>query len=171
MLYERIYIVGFMGSGKTTAGRKLASMLGWSFIDLDEQIEKKISMTIPEIFARLGENTFRKTESEVLREAGQMKNAVVSTGGGAPCHDSNMDYMLETGITVYLKLTPGQLRSRLQSSGTVRPLIKGLENGELLHFIRHRLTQREEYYSRAEIIMEGSEVDLVSLEKLIMERL
>lgn len=168
---ERIYIVGFMGSGKTTIGRKLAAVLGWNFIDLDERIEKKTSMKIPEIFSRLGEDAFRLTESEVLRQSEQMKNIVISTGGGAPCHDSNMDYMLESGLTVYLKLTPGQLRSRLQSSGTVRPLIKGLENGELLQFIRHRLTQREEYYKRAEIIVEGAEVDLVSLKKLIWERI
>lgn len=167
MPFERIYMVGFMGSGKTTAGRKLASSLGWSFTDLDKRIEEKTGLTIPEIFSRLGEDTFRKTETEVLRAAGQLKNAVISTGGGAPCHDGNMIYMLESGITVYLKLTPEQLRSRLQSSRTERPLVKGLGNEDLLQFIKQRLVQREEYYNRAEIIMESCELDLLRLEELV----
>jgi len=171
MSRDRIYIVGFMGSGKTTAGKKLSAILGWQFIDLDNIIENKTGMTIPRIFSDLGEEHFRKSETEILRETIQYKGAVISTGGGAPCHDDNMDFMLASGITVYLKLTPEQLRTRLSGSKTERPLIKGLEQEDLLHFIKERLALREKCYSRAEIIMEGCDLDIERLEELISERI
>lgn len=163
----RIYIVGFMGSGKTTVGRKLASILGWDFIDLDKQIEINKGMSIPRIFSELGEDQFRKTESEMLRGTSKLAGAVVSTGGGAPCHDENMDFMIHAGITLYLKLTPEQLRSRLIHSKTERPLIKDLNEDALLEFIKNKLTQREEFYSRAEIILEGCDVDIRHLEEIL----
>src|SRR5665647_886628 len=102
-----VYIIGFMGSGKTTAGKKLAAALGWSFIDLDKKIEEHTGKIIPDIFSQNGEVWFRNVEAEVLRSLNELTNTVISTGGGAPCHDDNMDYMLETGFTVYIKLNPG----------------------------------------------------------------
>src|SRR5512133_1334740 len=99
---ERIYIVGFMGSGKSTAGKKLSSLLDWEFTDLDTKIEDIAGLTIPQIFSDLGEEQFRKIETRSLRDTGSYTKIVVSTGGGAPCHDDNMDFMLTSGITVYL---------------------------------------------------------------------
>lgn len=164
---DKIYFVGFMGSGKTTLGKKLAALLGWTFIDLDKEIEQKTGMTIPEIFSELGEAHFRKVESEVLRESSSVKGAVVSTGGGAPCHDQNMDFMLSNGLTVYLKLTPAQLRARLTGSGTERPLIRDLEKEDLLTFIETKLTEREKFYSRAGMIVDGFDPDVNELLKQI----
>ena len=118
-----IYIIGFMGSGKTTAGKKLASLLGWSFIDLDKRIEEYTGKTIPEIFSQNGEDYFRIIETQLLRNLKSCTKTVISTGGGTPCYIDNMDFMIETGLTIYLKLTPAELKSRLSQSKGERPLI------------------------------------------------
>lgn len=159
MPIHRIYLVGFMGSGKTTAARKLAALLRWTFIDLDSLIEQQTGKTIPEVFASEGEEFFRSRETEILRSLSR-ENMVVSTGGGAPCHDGNMDFMLQNGITIYLKLTPEQLKSRLSASKTERPLIKGLDKENLQVYIEKKLHEREKYYSRAQIILEDFEIDI-----------
>jgi len=168
---RKIYIIGFMGSGKSTTGRKLASLLGWSFIDLDRSIEKKSGKKIPLIFAEDGEAYFRKMESELLRDPPPISDSVISTGGGTPCHSGNMDYMLSSGLTVYLKLTPFQLRSRLVHSATERPLIKGLDIESVLTFIENKLAERESWYEQADITIDGFDTDVGSLHKLIKSRL
>lgn len=157
---DKIYIVGFMGSGKTTLGKKLASLLGWTFTDMDKRIENNAGMTIPSIFSEMGESYFRKMESEVLRESSAIQGVVISTGGGAPCHSGNMDFMLSSGLTIYLKLTPDQLYSRLSGTGTERPLIKGLEKEDLLSFIETKLSEREKFYDRATMIIDGFNPDV-----------
>jgi shikimate kinase len=164
MLNSRlIYIIGFMGSGKTTAGKKLASLLDWTFIDLDRKIEEEAKMSIPEIFLQYGEAWFRKAESDILKRPGSEAGAVISTGGGAPCHADNMSYMLETGLTVYLKLTPDQLVSRLSNAREERPLLKGMKGDELHGFISEKLAEREKWYSQAEIIVNGFDLDINNL--------
>lgn len=164
---RKIYILGFMGSGKTTAGKKLAALMGWSFIDLDEQTETTAGMKIPEIFSRHGEEYFRKCESENLKSLDNLQDVVISTGGGAPCYNENMEFMLASGLTVYLKLTPEQLKSRLSQSKTVRPLIRDLEGKELLGFIGEKLSQRQKYYQRAEITIKGIDIDINQMLKLV----
>jgi shikimate kinase len=152
-----------MGSGKSTAGKKLASLMGWTFTDLDKSIGDFAGKSIPEIFEQHGEEYFRKIESELLRNIKAHTNTVISTGGGAPCYDDNMDFMLDTGLTIYLKLTPLQLRSRLTGSNDDRPLIKGLGPEELLSYIEKKLSEREEVYSRSEIIVDGFDLDINAL--------
>ncbi len=164
---RKVYIIGFMGSGKTTAGKKLASLLGWLFLDLDKKIEERVGLTIPEIFSQHGEGYFRNVESEVLKNLRSQTDIVISTGGGAPCHGNNMDFMLETGLTIYLKLTPLQLESRLSESKTERPLIKNLDKDSLIGFIEEKLVQREIWYSRADITVEGMNLDINLLHSLI----
>ena len=165
-----IYILGFMGSGKSTAGKKLASLLDWSFIDLDERIEEFTGKTIPEIFSEYGEDYFRNVESKILKSIIQ-SNTVISTGGGSPCFSDNMDHMLKNGLTVYLKLTPGQLKSRLSSSSGERPLIKNVRNEELLDFIKEKLASREKWYNRAEMIIEVTDLDINMLHSLVLSSL
>lgn len=165
---QRIYIIGFMGSGKTTAGKKLASLLGWSFVDLDKEIEEYSGKTIPEIFSQNGEDHFRKVESSVLKNLENETNIVVSTGGGTPCNGDNMNYMLKTGLTIYLKLTPGQLKSRLVEAKADRPLIKDLNNNELLRFIEDKLSNREKWYNLAEITFNGIDLDINSKKSIIL---
>ena len=160
-----------MGSGKSTAGKKLASLLGWSFTDIDTKIEEHSGMTIPELFSQYGEDYFRNVESEVLKSLKSQTNTVISTGGGTPCHRDNMEYMLETGLTLYLKLTPGQLKSRLSESSTERPLLKGLTNEGLLGFIEEKLSFREKWYKRAELTVEGINLDINLLHSLVKSSL
>lgn len=166
-----VYIIGFMGSGKTTAGKKLASRLGWSFIDLDEKIEEYTGKTIPEIFSLNGENYFRDIESQILRELKSCSKTVISTGGGTPCFKDNMDLMTETGLTLYLKLTPAELKSRLSESNGERPLIKDLDKEELEFFIEKKLTDREKWYNRSAIIVQGIDLDMNLLLSLVKARL
>jgi shikimate kinase len=168
---NKVYIIGFMGSGKTTTGRKLASMLGWSFTDLDRNIEEYTGMTISQIFSDKGEQFFREAEADLLRKLNPAANMVISTGGGTPVYSDNMDYMLATGLTIYLKLTPGQLKTRLAASDGERPLIRNLSDKELLGFIEEKLQFREKWYGRAEVIVSGFDTDMRALYSEVMSRL
>jgi shikimate kinase len=162
-----------MGSGKSTTGKKLASHLKWTFIDLDEKIENMTGMKIRDIFSEKGEAFFRRTESEVLQGMASESNAVISTGGGTPCFSDNMDFMLRTGITVYLRMTPARLKSRLTGSSDSRPLLKDIGKEDLEEYITRKLSEREKWYSRAEIIIDGFNTDFSmlysSVKKLIKE--
>lgn len=162
-----VYIIGFMGSGKSTAGKKLASSLGWTFIDLDRKIEQMAGKTIPEIFSSDGEAQFRKLESEVLRTLKSHVKTIVSTGGGTPCHGENMEFMLETGVTVYLRLSPSQLVERLMGSTDERPLLKDVPDSRLKGFIEGKLAEREQYYNKANIIIDGMNLDVNNLQYVL----
>ncbi|MBD1431203.1 shikimate kinase [Sphingobacterium sp. DN00404] len=146
-----IFLIGFMGSGKTTLGKKLANHLSMQFIDLDHLIVERIGMSIPEYFTAYGEQNFRELESQMLKEQ-QGKRAVVSTGGGSPCFFDNMQWILENGIAVYLYLTPKALYNRLQQSNIAsRPALQGLRDEALLQFIEEKLGEREFFYKQAHI--------------------
>jgi len=166
-----LYIIGFMGSGKSTAGKKIASHLNWSFIDLDKKIEEHTGKTIPEIFSQDGENYFREIETMLLRDFKSASDTVISTGGGTPCHSDNMNFMLETGLTLYLKLTPAELKSRLSGSKGKRPLIKDIDNKNLIDFIEEKLRDRERWYDRSDIIIQGIDLDINLLVTLVKSRL
>ncbi len=168
---NQVYIIGFMGSGKTTIGLKLASLLGWTFTDLDKSVEESTGLTIPEIFSLHGEAWFREVESGILRSFKSATNTVVSTGGGTPCFGENMDFMLETGLTLYLKLTPGQLKKRLSVSKGERPLIKELSDENLLKFIEEKLESREKWYGRAEITVDGFNVNVKRVYSIVRAEL
>jgi shikimate kinase len=152
---KRIYLIGFMGSGKSTLGKKLASNLGWKFIDLDNIVEKETGLRIPEIFSNKGERWFRTKETEILRSLADRERVVISTGGGTPCFGDNMAFMNDTGLTVYIKMSPGMLQKRLAKSSGDRPLLKGLSSSELLDFICKKLGEREQWYSMASVTVYG----------------
>jgi shikimate kinase len=162
-----IYIIGFMGSGKSTAGKKLASSLSWNFVDLDRKIEEVAGKSIPEIFASDGEDKFRQLETEVLNTLKNNSKTIISTGGGTPCHGNNLDIMLSTGVTINLKMTPGQLAARLLGSTEERPLIKNIPDDRLFGFIETKLAERERWYNRAHIIVEGMNLDINNLHSII----
>jgi shikimate kinase len=165
--HKKIYLVGFMGSGKSTAGKNLAVLLNWEFIDLDEMVEKSAGATISEIFQKEGEDYFRKMESEMLDRLKSSENVVISTGGGAPCYNDNMSFMLNTGLTIYLKMTPDQLFDRLAGATDLRPLVKNFDNDQLRGFIEEKLKMREEWYSMAEVTVDGMDLDVNTLLSLI----
>ena len=151
----RIYLVGYMGCGKSTIGRKVSDLLGISFIDLDKYIEERYFKTIPAIFAEEGEKSFREKERASLIEVSQFEDIVVGTGGGAPCFYDNMELMNSHGITVYISPDTEVLASRLIKSKTERPLIAGKSPAELVLFIEEALIKRSPFYEMAKIIIRG----------------
>lgn len=154
----RIFIVGFKSSGKTTFGRKLADRMQMDFIDLDEKIEQKYGMAIPELFLREGEEVFRKMETGVLYEISPADNIVVSTGGGAACYADNMSFMNGLGETVYLKADESTLAERLVKVAHERPVIRGRTKEEILEYIREMKIKCEPYYMKAKYILDENEV-------------
>ncbi|HEY1006395.1 MAG TPA: shikimate kinase [Sphingobacteriaceae bacterium] len=149
-----IFLIGFMGSGKTTLGKKLARVMGYDFVDLDKVVETRAGQSIPDFFAKHGEEAFRELERNCLQTGLPAGNAVIATGGGAPCYYDNMEWMNRHGVTVYLMLQPKALASRLKGSGD-RPLIAGLSGPELLAYIEEKLALREPYYRKAAYWVEG----------------
>jgi len=151
---KRIFLIGYMGAGKTTAGRELAKELNLEFVDLDHFIQARYQKTVGQIFAEVGEDEFRNIERNVLMEVGEFEDVVISTGGGTPCFYDNMEYMNHTGTTVYLKASPEALSSRLNLCKEKRPLIKDKNEEELYKFVVESLEKREPFYSKAGIIFE-----------------
>ena len=159
----KIFLVGFMGSGKTTIGRCLAERIGFDFVDTDHFIEMQQGMTVSELFARHGEDAFRKMEHNLLLEIQQLDYTVVSTGGGMPCYGNNMDIMRSCGKVVYLKTPPQTLTRRLLCSPNERPLIEGKTEKELEQYIVEKLNEREHFYSRAHIVVENEHLSMEEL--------
>jgi shikimate kinase len=147
----KIFLIGFMGSGKTVLGEKVAAVMKIPFIDLDNKIEKHEKKTVTEIFQKKGENYFRKVEAEVLRKTKRSSDAVIATGGGTPCFQDNMQWMNENGTTIYLSAKAAELYHRLLSDRKNRPLIASLSDIELLEFIMGALGNRERFYSLAQV--------------------
>lgn len=155
---NRFFLTGYMGCGKSTIGKMLASTLGFAFIDLDTYIETKYHKTIAQIFAENGEDKFREIEHKHLLQVAEFENTVIATGGGAPCFFDNMEFMNSCGITVYIKLTAEQLAVRLEASpGGIRPLLSNRKGDELIQFIKEGLVRRESYYFQSQYIIDGTE--------------
>jgi shikimate kinase len=160
---QRIFLVGYMGSGKTTMGKLLAHQLGLNFLDLDAHIEGKFHRTIAQIFEQEGEAGFREIERRFLHEVAEFEDVVIATGGGAPCFYDNMTYMNEQGITVYLKMSVDQLAERLALSKTgVRPLISNKNKAELQQFITEGLSKREGFYNCVKHIISGTDEEIIN---------
>jgi len=162
-----IFLIGFMGSGKTTLGRKLAAKMGYEFIDLDHKLEQKVELSIAEYFTLFGEDSFRKLESEVLKKTPYPENAVVSTGGGLPCYFDNMDWMKGHGKTVYIKLSPKTLADRLENGKEERPLLQDKHGDQLVAFIEQKLAERESFYAQANIVADGLSLTADRLEQIL----
>lgn len=155
---KRIFLIGYMGAGKTTAGKELAKVLELEFIDLDHFIQARYQKTVSQLFQDVGEAEFRKIESTVLKEVGEFENVVISTGGGTPCFFDNMEYMNKAGTTVYLNAAPEALAARLNTCKEKRPLIKDKNEEELFAFVVESLEKRNPYYIQAQIIFETEEL-------------
>lgn len=164
-----IFICGFMGCGKTTQGKKLAKELGYFFIDLDDYIANQRDTTITELFKEVGEDEFRKIETQALQECIQDNvKALIAVGGGTPCFNSNIDTMKSNGKVVYLKMDAEALYNRLFNAKQDRPLIKDKENEEMLLYIENLLKTREAFYNQAHIITSGVTVDIDALKDQIL---
>lgn len=164
---KRVILVGFMGCGKSSLGKKLANRLDISFLDSDEQIEKISQKSIGEIFGTLGESRFREIEKDYILSLDPNNEFVLATGGGLPCYEKNMHRLNELGVTFYLERSPKELVHRLLHAKTKRPLIDGLSNGELLSYIEDKLSEREEYYRQAAFVLSREEQTVASIEKFM----
>lgn len=156
---KRVILIGYMGAGKTTVGKALAKQLGLQFYDLDWYIESRMHKTVPQIFAERGEEGFRVIEHNMLHEAAEFEDVVLSCGGGTPCFFDNMDYMNGQGDVVYLKAEPEVLYKHLLMGKTERPLLKNKTPEELVSFIKEQLKKREEYYTKAKHVLDVSLLD------------
>lgn len=155
----RVFLMGFMGAGKTTLGKALAKDLGVSFIDLDQYIESRFIKSVTQIFASRGEQGFREIESRLLREVGEFDDVIVSCGGSTPLIGDNMEYMLQHGQTVYLKCNNDTLLRRLKAARSQRPLIASKNDQELALFIESETARREPGYLKAEYICPGDRLE------------
>ena len=160
-LPPRIYLVGFMGCGKTYIGRRIAEQSGYTFVDLDEQIEEREGLSIAEIFNRFGEGYFREKEQEVLRQTASLDRHIIACGGGTPCFFDNMQWMTGHGLVVFLDIPVPILASRLEKEIEKRPLLKGIGQSELESFIESRLEGRRSFYEKASLRCKSTDPDEV----------
>ena len=155
----RIFLTGYMGAGKTTLGKAFARRMGLEFIDLDWYIEERFHRSIPQLFAERGEEGFRLLERNMLHEAGEFENVVISVGGGTPCFFDNMDYMNRQGMTVFLDVNTDVLFRRLRVATQQRPILQGKTDEELREFIGKTLTNRMPHYQKARYTFDGSRLE------------
>lgn len=144
-----IFLIGYMGSGKSTLGRALGRLTGMEFIDLDHYIENRFHKTIRDIFATEGEARFRDIERRMLVEVSQFEDVVIACGGGTPCFGDNMELMNRAGTTVVLDTSMAKLTSRLKRGRHKRPLIAGMDDERLEAFIADNLESRRPFYDKA----------------------
>ena len=147
--HHLIYLIGFMASGKTSVGRKLAKKLAVDFLDLDFLIEENERMSISRIFEVKGEVYFRAKEAELLRNISKKNKCIVALGGGTACHSNNMKYINSTGLSVYLKRSNQRLLGRLRQKKAKRPLIANLSDIELKSFIDKKMEERVPFFEEA----------------------
>lgn len=149
---RNIYLIGMPSSGKSTLGRRLAKELGYTFVDLDQLIVSDQDLSIPDIFSQFGEKHFRAVEERLLKNLPVDKSLLVSTGGGAPCFFDNMDFILESGVSIFLDVPVEELAQRIRSHAKDdRPLLSGL--ADLEAELRDKLKERIRFYSRADLTL------------------
>ena len=151
----RIFLIGYMGAGKTTLGKAFARAMGLTFVDLDWYIEERFHKTVGQIFAERGEEGFRELEKRMLHEAGDFEDVVISVGGGTPCFFDNIDYMNQAGETVFLDVDNKVLLRRLKVAKQQRPLLANKTDEELVTFIQEALQKRLPYYTKAKHVFNG----------------
>jgi shikimate kinase len=167
---QHIFLCGFMGSGKSTHGKKLARLLKLPFEDLDLYIQNKEHKTIQFIFENEGENEFRTLETKYLKELIlSSESSVISLGGGTVCFNNNLEFIKENGILIFIEMLPEALAERLQKSNQKRPLLKNHTSASLLKFIEDTLEGRNAFYHKAQLIVDGNNLTHIQLHKLLLE--
>lgn len=157
---KNIVLIGFMGTGKSTVGVKLADKLGMEFIDMDKEIEKITGMSISTLFKRHGEIRFRSEEKLMAKKLGSQKGAVIATGGGIVLQEENIEALRENGILICLDAEPEDIFARVIRKRASRPLLK--KNLQVKD-IEEMLKAREPFYNCADfrVNTSGKELDVV----------
>ena len=159
----RIFLMGFMGAGKSSVGKELARICNRLYIDADEIIERRAAKSINELFETEGEAHFRELEHELIQEIGEFyPDVVVACGGGMPCFNNTLPLINQHGLSVYLKLPPELLAERLKNESDNRPLLKDLSDSERLQFIQSKLAERTPYYEQANVIIDVQKSDSIT---------
>jgi shikimate kinase len=168
---KKLFLIGYMGCGKSSLGRKIAKASGMQFMDMDSIIEQREGASISDIFHYEGESYFRAAESALIEELGHSDgDMVISTGGGAPAWGENMELMNSLGTTVYLCRTAEQIASRLSPHGRQkRPKLRGLNDEELVAFMRENMAERHPFYAKAKHTLECAERSDAELIEHILE--
>jgi len=168
-----IYLVGYMGAGKTTAGRMLAEKLGWHFVDLDEAFKEIHGMTTADYIRTYGMEDFRRKEKYVLEDLADQvpfEKVIYATGGGYPCYEDNMECLRELGTSIYIRWKPEHLAKRLILTDlSDRPVLQGRTEEELLAFITPQLEAREPFYKKANHVLDVEICDEMSDERIAEE--
>ncbi len=146
----RIFLIGYMGCGKTNFGKYLAKKVNFNYIDLDGLFEEKYNISIEKFFADKGQDEFRKTEHQLLTDTLNYDNVVIATGGGTPCFYDNMKIIKDNGISFYIKMSTDDLFNGLTNFKNKRPLLKKMTKKDLENFIKKQLKEREQYYFQAD---------------------
>ncbi|MDD3877927.1 MAG: shikimate kinase [Bacteroidales bacterium] len=167
MFRRNIFLIGFMGAGKSSIGKKLARHMGFGFIDTDNLIEEKFNVNISNLIYKGKIDDFRTFEHEVLLWITQSNCNVVATGGGMPCFFDNMKIMNENGITVYMKYSATELYNRLNKVKRERPLLKGMSDTERLKFITDTLEERNFFYNQAHYTLFGKSLKMNNILSLL----
>ena len=168
---QRIFLIGFMGAGKTSIGKELSVKMNYTFIDLDFFIERRYHKTIRQIFEEKGEEVFREIEQKMLHEVAEFEDVVVSTGGGTPCFHQNMMFMNEQGTTVYLKVSNKELVRRINLNKSTRPLLKDFSGEQLSRFVEETIAKRKSFYEQAKIVFNVETQDITMDAALLMRLL
>lgn len=160
-MMKPIFLVGYMCSGKSTLGPEVARLLGREFIDLDDYIEAQQGCTIVDLFARVGEAKFRVIETAALHEVATRDNAVISCGGGTPCHSGNMDYINEHGTSVWLHTSAERIIARLclPEHRSKRPATATLTNEQIAAMVNSTIDSRQPFYSMAHISFDSTHIE------------
>ena len=168
-----VILIGYMGSGKSSIGKRMARKTKMKVIDLDDFIVEKENMTVPQIFENKGEVYFRKKEREYLKQLLQAsENIIISVGGGTPCYGDNMEEILKSTPNVfYLKASVETLTKRLKKKKEERPLIKNIANDDLQDFIRKHLFERNFYYMQSHQIIDVDDISRKKAAKKIIKQL
>jgi shikimate kinase len=169
-LEKTVFLIGFMGSGKSTVGKQLAQEFGVSFLDSDAEIEQNAGKTISEIFETEGEVSFRELEQEFILKTDFTVPKIVSCGGGLPCFNGLMNVLKEKGTVVFLNVEVKEIIRRLGAEKSKRPLISAVSDLEFEENVRERLQNRMEVYLFADRVVEivtGMELDEVVSECLM----
>lgn len=164
-----IYLIGYMGAGKTTAGRILADKLGWHFVDLDEAFHEIHGLSTGDYIRRYGLEPFRKLEKDVVERLAELpiEKVIYATGGGYPCWEDNMDCLKELGTSIYLRWSAEHLAKRLSMTDlSTRPVLQGRSAEELLAFIAPQLEAREPFYSQADYTIDWHECTVEADEQI-----
>ncbi len=170
---QKIFLVGYMGCGKSTLAKRLARRLGWRMVDTDHEIEVLEGASVADIFHYEGEEHFRGMERRVIeREMAGEEPVVVSTGGGLPAWQDNMVQMNQAGLTVYIRRSAEQIASRLSPYGRQkRPKLRGLSDEELVAFMAENMKERAPWYEQARLILDAGQCSDEELVRQILHEL